>query len=55
MKTHKIDIRLFNNAGMNFPKCYANAKMLDLEKSRLNLSHDLNFVTCKKCIKSKRY
>jgi hypothetical protein len=32
MKKHIRDIRLFNNAGISFPACQANAKLLDMDK-----------------------
>ena len=54
MKVHATDCRLFNNAGMRFPKCYANARLLDTDKSRLTMASNIENVTCKKCLKSKR-
>jgi hypothetical protein len=38
-----------NNAGMDFPVCYRNAKLLDLDKSRLATTSDDSEVTCKRC------
>ena len=54
---HYVNIRLYNNAGMEFPECYAGAKLLDLDKSHLPLSHNIKEVTCKHCIRlyEKRY
>jgi hypothetical protein len=49
MKVHMEDIRLYNNAGMSMPICYANAPMLDLDKSRLSTSGLLIEVTCLHC------
>lgn len=45
------NIRLFNNAGMSFPECYAYQKLLDTDKGRLRMSGDKNEVTCPKCLK----
>ncbi len=50
MKVHSRDQRLFVNAGMDFPYCYANAKLLDLDKGRLKVTSDSNKVTCKRCL-----
>ena len=51
MKTHYRSIRLFNNAGMSFPECYANAPLLDLDKGRLTMTGKREMVTCKNCLK----
>jgi hypothetical protein len=51
MKMHFRDIRLLNNAGMEFPACYANTKLLDMNKSYLQSTSDYNKVDCKKCLK----
>jgi len=48
-KVHKRSIRLRNNAGMDFPVCYAHAELLDLDKSRLATTGDNAKVTCKRC------
>ena len=50
LKVHKMDLRLRVNAGMDFPTCCANAKLLDLDKARWNMTNDKNEVTCKKCL-----
>jgi len=50
MKTHFQDIRLSNNAGMDFPVCYSTAEFLDMEKSRLPTTSDFSKVTCKRCL-----
>jgi hypothetical protein len=50
MKTHKRDIRLFANAGMAFPACHSNAKLLDTDKSVWKTTGDNDKVTCKKCL-----
>lgn len=50
-KIHYMDIRLFNNAGMRFPTCKANAKLLDLDAAKLPISNDIHSTTCKQCIK----
>lgn len=54
---HYRDIRLSSNAGMDFPLCYANAKLLDTDKGRLSSSGEMKEVTCKRCLKMfpKRY
>lgn len=49
MKTHFRDLRLANNAGMQFPACYASAKLLDTDKSRLPTTADRGAVTCEHC------
>ena len=57
MKIHYEDIRLSNNAGMEFPVCYAGAKLLDMDKGRLETSGDFKKVTCAHCwrIAPKKY
>ena len=50
-KMHFRDIRLFSNAGMAFPVCKANAKLLDTE-TRLTVTSDKTKVTCKNCVKA---
>jgi hypothetical protein len=56
MKTHIRDIRLFNNAGMPFPVCQANAPLLDVDKARWPYA-DKSVATCKHCqrLYPKRY
>jgi len=49
-KIHKIDLRLRVNAGMDFPTCCANEKLLDCDKSRWALTNDVEKVTCKHCL-----
>ena len=46
---HWRDVCLFVNAGMRFPACYANARPLDTDKSRLMTSADVRTVECKRC------
>jgi hypothetical protein len=48
-KIHLQDQRLFINAGMRFPACYAKAELLDTDKSRLPSTSDPKRVTCGKC------
>lgn len=48
---HKRSTRLFTNAGMDFPVCYAYAKLLDTDKGRLPTTGDGSKVTCKRCLK----
>jgi len=57
MKTHIRDIRLYNNAGISFPLCYAGAKFLDMDKTGLPMANREEAATCKKCQKRfpKRY
>lgn len=50
-KKHLRDQRLFVNAGMNFPTCRANEKMLDLEAAWLPTTNEPLEVTCKHCLK----
>lgn len=50
VKIHLRHMRLFNNAGMDFPACYASAKLLDTEKGRLLTSPRFKEVTCKHCL-----
>ncbi len=50
-KIHMRDIRMRNNAGINFPVCHANEEMLSLEKTRREIVSDINNVTCKHCLK----
>jgi hypothetical protein len=56
-KTHWTDIRLKNNAGINFPACCAQVKMLDLDKTRYTTTGEKAKVTCKTCLRvfPKRY
>jgi hypothetical protein len=49
---HFRNIRLRNNAGMDFPECYARAKLLDTDKGRLPTTGDQSKVTCERCRKS---
>jgi len=51
MKKHIRDVRLFNNAGISFPMCQANARLLDLDKSVWPTTGDKE-ATCKNCIKA---
>jgi hypothetical protein len=46
-----MNIRLFNNAGMRFPECYAYQKLLDTDKGRLRTTGDKLLVDCPKCLK----
>lgn len=52
-KRHLRSQRLLVNTGMSFPACYANAKLLDLDKSRLRVTSDKSLVTCMRCRKMK--
>ena len=47
---HYRSIRLKNNAGMDFPQCFASAKLLDTEKSKLATSGSPSEVTCGHCL-----
>lgn len=53
-KVHLRDTRLFVNAGLRFPVCYATARLLDTDKSRLSTTTDRTQVTCKHCLRSTR-
>jgi hypothetical protein len=57
MKTHIRDIRLFNNAGISMPVCYAIQSPLDLDKTGLPISQRPEQATCKHCqrVYPKRY
>ena len=46
---HKRSLRLYVNAGMSFPVCYAGAKLLDTDKARLPTVAEDEYVTCQKC------
>jgi hypothetical protein len=52
MKTHFINIRLRNNAGMDIPECQAYAELLNCDSGRWPLSNDKTKITCKKCLKA---
>jgi hypothetical protein len=52
MKVHMKDIRLRNNAGMDFPVCYAGGGkqgLLDLDKTHLPTTGRLDECTCERC------
>lgn len=49
MVIHFRSIRLRNNAGIDFPACYASAELLDLDKTRLPTTGEQDKVTCKRC------
>jgi len=48
-RVHLRHLRLFVNAGMHFPVCYANAELLDTYKSGLKTTADWDAVTCSNC------
>lgn len=48
-KIHFRSLRLAVNAGMSFPACYANTKLLDTDKGRLKTTTKPQEVTCLKC------
>lgn len=50
-KIHFFSLRLRNNAGMDFPLCYANAELLDLSKARLPMTWDGEEVSCLHCMR----
>lgn len=50
-KIHYIDVRLRNNAAMDYPTCKVNSKMLELDAQCLPLSGDIHAVTCKQCLR----
>lgn len=51
MKMHFRDIRMSNNAGINFPNCCTNSELLDMDKARLPTTGNFKEVTCKRCLK----
>jgi hypothetical protein len=51
-KVHYYSQRHFVNAGMSFPLCYSNSKLLDIDKGRLSTTKDYSKVTCQNCIKA---
>jgi hypothetical protein len=52
MKMHLRDRRLFVNAGMSFPTCYANrGELLDTDKCHLPSTGLPADVTCKNCLR----
>ena len=53
-KIHWRSIRLFVNAGMAFPACYATAELLDLDKGSLPTTGNRLEVTCKRCKQAMR-
>jgi hypothetical protein len=55
-KIHLQDIRLANNAGMSFPLCRANDRLLDVDIC-VELTGKFEEVTCENCKKRapKRY
>ena len=50
MKMHYRNLRLYCNAGMRFPECYAYAELLDVDKGRLPTTGKVSEVTCKHCL-----
>jgi len=52
-KVHAIDTRLRVNAGMDFPTCRANDKMLDL-RILVPLTNLVAEITCKNCLRKIR-
>lgn len=48
---HLRSIRLRNNAGMNFPTCYAGARLLDCDKGYLPTTGEVEKTTCKRCLR----
>ena len=52
MKLHIRDIRLYNNAGISLPVCYARATLLDLDKTHLPTAHNPEDATCQRCKKA---
>jgi len=57
-KVHMIDIRLYNNAGISMPSCYAARKgPLDMDKTHLPVTSRLEDCTCRVCqrVFPKRY
>lgn len=49
-KTHLRSLRLFVNAGIRFPACEGGKPLLDMDKTRWDITADRTKVTCKKCL-----
>ncbi len=49
-KVHFRNLRLFVNAGMYFPDCIANAKLLNTNVN-VPVTYNVSKVTCKHCIR----
>jgi hypothetical protein len=50
-KIHLKDSRLYISAGMSFPHCKANARLLDLNGCHLPMTDEVGLVSCKSCLK----
>ena len=50
-RTHWRSVRLFVNAGLQFPACFANSPLLDTERGHLKSTGDKSLVTCSRCLK----
>ena len=48
-KIHWRALRLFNNAGIDFPVCYSQAALLDMDKAHLSTTRDRERITCRHC------
>jgi hypothetical protein len=51
-KIHLRSLRLYVNAGMQFPACKANEPLLDLNCTNWDMTYNKQEVTCLKCLKS---
>jgi hypothetical protein len=49
-RVHLRDLRLRNNAGIDFPACHAGARLLDMDKGRLESTGEASRVTCARCL-----
>lgn len=54
MKIHLKHQRLFINAGMEYPACYANTELLDTDKGKLQTTSKRENITCKHCLRIER-
>ena len=50
-KVHFRNLRLYINAGMQFPECYAYQSLLDIDKGALETTSDKSEITCKHCLR----
>ncbi len=51
LKIHYGNLRLFVNAGMPFPECHSNTRLLDTDKSAWPTTGEKANVTCGNCLK----
>jgi hypothetical protein len=49
-KIHLRSLRLYINAGMQFPECKKDEPLLDLNCTNWNMTYNKKEVTCKNCL-----